>query len=142
MLLDMALALTILLVLFAIAWPLIGRSTNNAQQMAIAFDIANLLKADRAVAARDGRKTATRIDLAARTVTNTAGRRIYLPADIAVEITTAQECMEGAQRFAITFSPSGSSCGGVILLKKGGRAHAIRVNWLSGMIDVVAIPKA
>src|SRR4051812_20427833 len=98
MLLDMALALTILLVLFAIAWPLIGRNTNDAKQMATAMEIANLLKADRAIAARDGHRTATRIDLGARTVTNTAGRQIYLPADLVVEITTAQECMDGAQR--------------------------------------------
>ena len=142
MLLDMALAITILMVLFAVAWPIIGRNTNNAQQMATAMEIANLLKADRVIATRDGLRTVTRVDLAARTVTSTAGRRVYIPDDLAVEITTSQECIEGAQRFSIAFSPSGSSCGGVILLKKNGRAYAVRLNWLSGMVDVIKIPKA
>jgi general secretion pathway protein H len=142
MLLDLALALTILLLLFAIAWPAIGNGTNNAQQLATAYDIASLLRVDRSLAASDGRLRGTRINLTARTVTGTTGRLVYIPRDLAVEVTTAQECMEGTQSFVIIFAPNGSSCGGVILLRKNGRAYAVRINWLTGMVDVVKIPKA
>jgi general secretion pathway protein H len=142
MLLEMVLALTILLVLFAVVWPKFGNGTNNAQQVAVAYDIATLLRTDRSLATRDNRQTATRIDLAARTVTGAAGRSILIPRDLDVEVTTARECTEGGQRFIIVFAPSGGSCGGVILLKKKGRAYAVRINWLSGMIDVVQMPKA
>ena len=142
MLLDLALALTILLILFAIAWPIVGNGTNNAQHAATAFDIASLLRSDRGLANRNGRLTGTDINLNSRTITSAGGRRIFIPRDLAVEVTTAQECVEGTKRFVITFAPNGSSCGGIILLKKQGNAYAVRINWLSGMIDVINVPKA
>jgi hypothetical protein len=42
-----------------------------------------------------------------------------------------------ARQFVIVFSPDGSSCGGVIVLRKGRVAYAVRFNRLSGMIDIV-----
>jgi general secretion pathway protein H len=60
-----------------------------------------------------------------------------VPADIAVEVTTGAACMVSARQFLIVFAPDGSSCGGVIELKKRGLSYAVRFNWLSGMIDVV-----
>lgn len=142
MLLDLALALTILLLMFAIVWPVIGQRTNNAQQAATALDVATLLRADRTSAARNGVPTGTRIDLGRRVITGATGRRVQLPRDIALEVTTGAPCMEGAQRFVIVFAPDGTSCGGVLTLRKGGQIYAVRVNWLSGMIDVVNLPKA
>jgi general secretion pathway protein H len=141
MLLDMALALTILLLLFAVVWPTFGGGTGSVLQSAAALDIATLLRADRTSASRDGVPTSTRIDLRRRTVTDATSRRVEVPPDIAIEVTTAGPCMRAAQQFIIVFAPDGSSCGGVIMLRKGAKAQAIRINWLSGMIDVVNVPK-
>jgi general secretion pathway protein H len=141
MLLDLALALTILLLLFAIAWPVINRGTSPAQQDAIALDIATLLRVDRSAAARDGISTGTRIDVSQRRITGAGGREVHVPNDVAFEVTTTTQCTEGVQRFVIMFAPDGRSCGGFVLLKKGERALAIRINWLSGMIDVIALPR-
>jgi general secretion pathway protein H len=142
MLLDLALALTILLLMFAVVWPVVGRGTSNALQAATALDIATLLRTDRSSATRDGVPTGTRIDLSRRTFTGATGRRIEVPRDVAVEVTTGPRCIEGSQRFVVVFAPDGSSCGGVVVLRKGGQAYAIRINWLSGMIDVVNVPRA
>jgi general secretion pathway protein H len=137
LLLDMALALTILLLLSAIIWPSFGGGTTSLQESATALNIATLLRGDRTSATRTGRLTATRIDLDRRVLMSASGRTVEVPADIAVEVRTGAACMTSARRFTIVFSPDGSSCGGVIVLKKGGLAYAVRVNWLSGMIDVV-----
>jgi general secretion pathway protein H len=137
LLLDMALALTILLLLFAIIWPSFGGGTTSLQESATALNIATLLRSDRTSATRTGLPTATQIDLDRRVLTSASGRTVEVPGDVAVEVRTGTACMTSARRFTIVFSPDGSSCGGVIVLKKGRLAYAVRVNWLSGMIDVV-----
>jgi general secretion pathway protein H len=52
-------------------------------------------------------------------------------------VTTGAACIKGASEFVVVFAPDGTSCGGVIVFKRNGRAYAVRFNWLSGMIDVV-----
>jgi general secretion pathway protein H len=137
LLLDMALALTILVLLIAIIWPTFGVGTSTLLQSATALDIATLLREDRTIANRTGNPTSTHINLDRRTLTGATGRRIEVAGDMTLEVTTGATCMTSARGFTIVFSPDGSSCGGVILLKKGGLVYAVRFNWLSGMIDVV-----
>jgi general secretion pathway protein H len=141
MLLDLVLALTILLLAGSILWPVVGRGTGKAQQMATALDIATLLRTDRSSATRDRIPTGTRIDLVRRIVTGATGRQVSVPSDLAIEVATGANCMEGSQRFVIIFAPDGRSCGGAVILKRGDQSLAIRVNWLSGIVDVVALPK-
>lgn len=142
MLLELALALTILLLMGAILWPIVGRGTSRAQQTATALDIATLLRLDRSTATLNGVATGTRIDLARRVVTGASGRQVSVPTDVAIEVVTAAGCVEGSQRFVIVFAPDGRSCGGVVALKKEGQVLVVRINWLSGMIDVVELPKS
>jgi len=141
LLLDMALALTILLLLFAIVWPTFGGGTTSLQESATALDVATLLRGDRTSAGRTGVPTTTRIDLDRRRLTASTGRHVEIPADMTLEVTTGSACMTSARQFAIVFSPDGTSCGGMVVLKKGGLAYAVRFNWLSGMIDVVHASK-
>ena len=74
LLLDMAMALTVLLLLSAIIWPVFGSGTTSMQQSATALDIATLLRMDRTSASRTGISTGTRIDLDRRTVTGANGK--------------------------------------------------------------------
>src|SRR5215467_1110152 len=141
LLLDMALALAILLLLFAIIWPTFGNGSTSLQQSATALNIATLLRSDRTAASRTGVPTGTSIDLDRRTLTSANGRSIEVPADIALEVTTGTACMTSVHQFVIAFAPDGSSCGGIIVLKKRGLSYAVRFNWLSGMIDVVHTPQ-
>jgi general secretion pathway protein H len=141
LLLDMALALAILLLLFAVIWPSFGSGSTSLQQSATALNIATLLRSDRTAASRTGAPTGTSIDLDRRTLTSADGRRVEVPADIALEVTTGAACMTSARRFVIVFAPDGGSCGGIIVLKKRGLSYAVRFNWLSGMIDVVHTPE-
>ena len=141
-LLDVVLALAILLLIAAVVWPMVGYGTSRTQQAATALDIATLLRIDRSAASRDGRPTGTRIDLGERLVIGATGRRVLVPIDLAIEVTTSPLCIEGSRRFLIVFAPDGSSCGGVVNLKKDRQIYAIHINWLTGMINVANVPKA
>jgi general secretion pathway protein H len=136
MLLDMALALSLLLLLFAVIWPSMGRGTSKAKQAATALSIANLLRADRSAAALEGSARGTRIDLAHRVITSAAGRTIAVPEDLSMELFAGSSCTRGDRLFVISFAPDGSSCGASLFLRKQNSLYVIRVNWLSGMIDV------
>ena len=137
MLLDMALALTILLLLIAIIWPTFGSGTTTLQESATALDIATLLRSDRTLATMSGAPTRTRIDVDNRLLISASGRSLQVPADVGLEVATGRSCMTSWHRFVIVFAPDGTSCGGTVALKKGGASYVVRFNWLSGMIDVV-----
>ena len=137
LLLDMALALTIMLLLVAIIWPSFGSGTTVLQESATALDIATLLRGDRTAATRTGVPTSTRIDVDNRMLISASGRSVQVPADVGFEVVTGHACMTSRHRFLVVFSPDGSSCGGAIVVRKGGASYTIRINWLSGMIDVV-----
>ena len=55
LLMDMALALTIMLLLFAVIWPTLGSGMTNLQESALALDIATLLRHERTIAKYDRR---------------------------------------------------------------------------------------
>ena len=139
MLLDAILALSLALLLAVVMWPMVGARTTGMQIAATALDITTLLRHDRTAASTQGRPTGTRFDLARRFVTDAAGRSVEIPRDASLEIATAPQCADGQQRFLITFAPDGSSCGGVFTLREGSLAFRIRVNWLSGMVDVARL---
>jgi len=140
MMLDMVLALTVLLLLVAVVWPMLGGGTTPALQSALALDIATVLRTDRASAASNGAPATTLIDLRRRAIVAASRRRVEVPSDIAIDVTTGAACKRAARQFAIVFAPDGSSCGGIITLSKGAMAYSIRINWFSGMIDVVGWP--
>jgi general secretion pathway protein H len=49
----------------------------------------------------------------------------------------AARCYDRPTGMTIDFFPSGMSCGGVIALTHLGVGYEVRVNWLTGGIDVV-----
>ena len=142
MLLDMVLALTIVLLLAAIIWPSFGSGTTSLSESATALDIASLLRRDRTLATINGTPTETRIDLDQRILISASGRSVRVPADVTLEVATGRSCLTSQHRFAIVFSPDGTSCGGTITLRKGRASYVVRINWLSGMIDVVYVPRS
>ncbi|HEX5958030.1 MAG TPA: hypothetical protein VFY92_05155, partial [Hyphomicrobiaceae bacterium] len=96
---------------------------------------------DRDAASESGTATGTLFDLQRRMVTSASGRRIEVPQDIAFSVTTGSQCMVGAQRFVIAFAPDGSSCGGVVGLSSRAQTYTVRINWLSGLVDVARAQK-
>ena len=65
------------------------------------------------------------------------GRAVYLPADVGLEALLARRCDRRPAGSTIRFFASGMSCGGVIALMRDNLRYEVRVNWLTGGVEVV-----
>ena len=138
-LLDVVLTLAIFALIALLVLPTLPRGTTPSRQGAYAAQIAALMKNDRSAAARQGREIATRVDVANRRVSSGFGdTMVTLPSDVALDVIASELCADQAGRFAIRFAPDGRSCGAIVHVRKGELDWRIRVNWLTGLIDIVA----
>lgn len=137
-LLEMVCALAIVAALAAIALPRLPLGTSRPRLEAYAVETAALLKADRTAAIRRGRPVETAVDAAGRTLRSGAGRReVRLPKDVMVRATLPQFCNNRPAGRAIAFFPSGLSCGGTVAFTREGAGYEVRVNWLTGGVEIV-----
>jgi general secretion pathway protein H len=138
-LLDVVLALAVIALIMLLALPALPRGTSAARHQAYALQIAAALKADRTAAARSAGTVATLINVGERRIVSGAdGHQIALPRDLALNVLASDLCTVGPGRFAIAFTADGRSCGAVIRVSSSQRDWRIRINWLTGFVDVVA----
>jgi general secretion pathway protein H len=138
-LIEMVAVLAIVSALAALALPNWPHGTTRPQLEAYALNVAALLKADRDAALRTRKRVETLLDRANRKVVSGAGAgEARLPEDVAFDAIVAETCSGRANGAAIDFLPSGMSCGGSIALARPGAAYHVRVNWLTGGVEVVA----
>lgn len=92
------------------------------------------------MAALRGRtRIATSVDAETRTIRSGASDGIVqLPNDVRLDAMLPTHCYDRPTGMTIDFFPSGMSCGGVLALTHGGAEYEIRVNWLTGAVDVLA----
>jgi general secretion pathway protein H len=139
-LLEVVCVVAIIALVAAIILPAIPRSTSYARLEAYAIETATLLKQDRYAAIRKRTRVATEISATARTIrSGVTGRTVRLPDDIAVEALLAKRCDQRPAGRTIDFFASGRSCGGTIELTRLGKGFQIRVNWLTGGIELVPV---
>jgi general secretion pathway protein H len=137
-LLETICVLAIIAMLAAIALPAFPRGTSRTGLEAYALKTAALLKADRNAAIRRGVAVATELSLIARTIRSGAsGDLVHLPQDVAFNAILASQCGQQAAGTTIQFLPSGMSCGGTIYLSRLGTTREVRVNWLTGGVEIV-----
>lgn len=137
-LIEILCVLAIIGLLAAIILPAIPRATSRARLESYAVETAALLKADRNAALRRQIQVTTRIDAEARSIrSGVTGRTIRLPDDVTLEAMLASRCADRAVGRSIDFFPSGMSCGGVIAMARPGVGFEVRVNWLTGGVDIV-----
>ena len=137
-LIEILCVLAIIALLAAIILPSIPRTTTRAKLESLAVQTAALLKTDRSAALRRHVQVATLVDAPSRTIRSGAsGRMLRLPDDVRVEAVLAARCADRPAGGSIDFFPSGMSCGGVIALARPGMGYEVRVNWLTGGVDIV-----
>jgi general secretion pathway protein H len=137
-LIEILCVLAIIGLLAAIILPAIPRATTRAKLESYAVETAALLKADRSAALRRQVQVATQIDAASRSIrSGVTGRIVRLPDDVTVNAVLASHCADRNAGRSIDFFPTGMSCGGVIALVRPGMGYEIRVNWLTGGVDIV-----
>jgi general secretion pathway protein H len=137
-LIEILCVLAIIGMLAAIILPAIPRATTRAKLESFAVETAVLLKADRNAALRRQIQVTTQIDAEARSIrSGVTGRVIRLPKDVSLDAILASRCADRIAGRSIDFFPSGMSCGGTIALARPGMGFEVRVNWLTGGVDIV-----
>jgi general secretion pathway protein H len=139
-LIEVVCVLAIIALLAAILLPEIPRGTSRSRLEAYALEIATVLKTDRNSAIRRRAAIATEIDALGRSVRSGASARtIRVPTDVQFDAALAVRCNQREAGSTIVFFASGMSCGGVIALTRLGIGYQIRVNWLTGGVEIVPL---
>ena len=139
-LLEVVCVVAILAMILALLPPTLSRGTSRAKLESYAVAAATLLKADRTAALRRFSLVATEVDAKSRLMRSGAtGRVLRIPQDVEFDTLLAAVCNKAAVGPAIQFFPSGMSCGGVIALTRLDYGYEIRVNWLTGGVEIVAL---
>jgi general secretion pathway protein H len=137
-LLEMVCILAIIAMLAAVLLPNISRDTSRPRLEAYAVETASLLKADRTAAMRHRIEVATRVDAGERSLrSGSTGQTLRVPDDVTFSATLPVRCNERPTLSTISFFATGMSCGGTIVLSRLGAGYEIRVNWLTGGIEIV-----
>jgi general secretion pathway protein H len=138
-LLEMVCILAIIAMLAAVLLPNIPRDTSRPRLEAYAVETASMLKADRTAAVRHRVQIATQIDAGARSLrSGSTGKILRVPDDVVFDAILPNRCNERPAFSTISFFPTGASCGGTIMLSRLGAGYEIRVNWLTGGIEIVS----
>jgi general secretion pathway protein H len=138
-LIEILCVLAIIGLLAAIILPAIPRATARARLESYAVETAALLKADRTAALRRRIQVTTQVDAATRSIrSGVTGRVIRFPTDVSIDALLAQRCADRNAGRSIDFFPTGMSCGGTIALARPGFGYEVRVNWLTGGIEIVS----
>ncbi len=137
-LIEILCVLAIIGLLAAIILPGFPRSTTRTRLESLAVETAAILKADRSAAPRRHTQVATIVDAPERAIRSGAtGRILRLPNDVTVNAALSVRCADRQTGRSIDFFPSGMSCGGTIALVRPGIGYEIRVNWLTGGVEIV-----
>lgn len=136
-LLEMTAVIAIVAMLAAILLPSLPRSTSRQRLSGYAVEAAALLKADRTAAVRRNSQVNAQIDAPGHVIrSGSTGRALQIPGDVSFKTTLPRTCNERPARSTISFFATGMSCGGTIMLSRLGTEFEIRVNWLTGGIEV------
>lgn len=138
-LLEMVCIIAVIAMMAAVLLPNIPHNTSRPRLEAYAVETASLLKADRTAAIRQRAQVATQINAGARSLrSGSTGRILRVPDDVVFEALLPSRCNGRPALSAISFFPNGISCGGTVTLSRLGTRYEIRVNWLTGGIEIVS----
>jgi general secretion pathway protein H len=138
-LLEMVCVISIIAMLAAVLLPLLPRHTSRSRLQAYALEMATLLKADRNAAIRRRADVSTLVDAPSRAIrSGVTAQTIRIPEDVRFDALLPQSCRQRAALSTISFFADGMSCGGSIALTRLDMAYEIRVNWLTGRIEIVS----
>ena len=134
----MVCVIALIAMLAAVLLPFVPRHTSRSRLQAYALEAATLLKADRNAAIRRQAEVATLVDAHSRAIRSGAtAQTLRIPDDVRFDALLPQTCRQRAALSTISFFADGMSCGGTIALARLDTAYEIRVNWLTGRIEIV-----
>jgi general secretion pathway protein H len=138
-LLEMVCVIALIAILAAVLLPFLPRQTSRARLQAYALEAATLLKDDRNAAIARRTEVATLVDAPSRALRSGAsGQILRIPADVRFDALLPQSCRRRPALSSIDFFADGMSCGGAIKLARLDTTYEIRVNWLTGRVEIAS----
>jgi general secretion pathway protein H len=138
-LLEMVCVLALIAMMAAVLLPFIPHQTSRSRLQAYALQAAAMLKEDRNAAIRRGIGVATLVDTGGRLMRSGAtADLIRIPDDVRFEALLPRTCNRRESLSTISFFASGMSCGGTIELTRLDAGYEVRVNWLTGRVEIVS----
>jgi general secretion pathway protein H len=137
-LLEMVCVLAMVAMLAAVLLPFVPRQTSRSRLHGYALQAAALLKADRTAAIGRGTEVAVLVDAPQRLIrSGTTADVLRIPDDVQFDALLPQNCRQRTVLSTINFFANGMSCGGTIALRRLDAGYEVRVNWLTGRIEIV-----
>jgi general secretion pathway protein H len=137
-LLEMVCVIALIALMAAILLPFLPQHTSRARLQAYALQAAGLLKADRNAAIGRRADVSTLVDPPSRAIrSGVSSQFLRIPDDVRFDALLPRTCRHRAALSAISFFADGMSCGGTIALARLDTTYEIRVNWLTGGIEIV-----
>jgi general secretion pathway protein H len=138
-LLEMVCVLALVALLAAISLPRLPMATSRPRLEGYAVEVAALLKADRNAALGRRVSVSAVVDARGRTVrSGSSARMVRVPDDVVFDALLPERCNDRPALSTISFFATGMSCGGTIRLTRLGSGYEVRVNWLTGGVEIVA----
>jgi general secretion pathway protein H len=138
-LLEMVCVIALIALIAAVLLPFMPRQTTRARLQGYALEAATLLKDDRNAAIARRADVATQVDARSRAIRSGAsGEILRIPADVRFDALLPQSCRRKPALSSIDFFADGMSCGGAITLTRLDTSYEIRVNWLTGRVEIVS----
>jgi general secretion pathway protein H len=138
-LLEMVCVLALIGMMAAVLLPFMPRHTSRSRLQGYVLQTAALLKEDRNVAIRRGIAVATLVDTRSRLIrSGSSADVVRIPDDVYFEAVLPRTCDQREVLSTISFFASGMSCGGAVALTRADVGYEVRVNWLTGRIEIVS----
>lgn len=135
-LLDVVLALAILSLAAMVLMPRPRAAPSPADLRAEAARAAAVFRQGRATAIRRGGHADVVVDAAARSIRTVGAPLVQIRPGIDLSWVTSNLCpvVDGAR--ALRFLADGRSCGGVLTLAGAGASARLRIDWLTGRVEM------
>jgi general secretion pathway protein H len=138
-LLEMVCVLALIAMMAAVLLPFMPSHTSRSRLQGYVLQTAALLKEDRNVAIRRGTAVATLVDTRSRLIrSGSSADVVRIPDDVYFEAVLPRTCNQREALSTISFFASGMSCGGAVALTRADVGYEVRVNWLTGRIEIVS----
>lgn len=138
-LLDVILALAVIALAALVLMPQPRTGIAATELQAEAIKVAASFRQGRATALRNQRPVDIYVDPDRRRVSIADGPSIDIRDGVAMVWVTSDQCPQRGRLRALRYLSDGRSCGGVLTLSAGGGAVRLRVDWLTGRVDMSAV---
>ncbi|WP_371425242.1 hypothetical protein [Tardiphaga sp.] len=135
-LLELVAALALIGFLVVMAFPALTQGTNQPRFRALSIGTATLLRDARTSAIARGSEVYAVFDRRRRTI-QTGKHVVSIPTDVEVGLLAGSRCEASGERIVIAFRADGSNCGGVFRFARGDRTSRVRLNWLTGHVEIL-----